>query len=134
MGDQSTKKQCPNKTDKHKMTKSSNTVIEILIFDLKPGTRDTFHQLSITESLPLLKKWEIEVVAHGPSQHDENSYYVIRSFKSLEDMQKDKDTFYSSDDWQQGPKTAILAMIKNMATIVIPTETFKDWSNIISKY
>ena len=134
MGNQSTKKQRPSETDKQKMTKSPNTVIEILILDLKPGTRDTFHQLYITESLPLLKKWEIEVVAHGPSQHDENSYYVIRSFKSLEDRQKDEDAFYSSDDWQQGPRTAILALIENMATIVIPTEIFKDWSDIISKH
>ena len=117
-----------------KAIKSSDAVIEILTLSLKPGTRDKFRQLYIMESLPLLKKWKIEVVAHGPSLHDENSYYVIRSFKSLEDRQKDEDAFYSSDDWQQGPRTAILALIENMATIVIPTEIFKDWSDIMSKH
>jgi hypothetical protein len=31
------------------------------------------------QALPLLKKWKFNVVAHGPSQHDENSYFVIRA-------------------------------------------------------
>ena len=103
-------------------------MIEILTLNLRPGTRDAFHQLYLTQSLPLQKKWKIEVRAHGPSLHDETSYYVIRSFKSLEDRQKMVDAFYSSDDWQKGPRTAILALIENMATIVVSTETFKEWS------
>ena len=102
-------------------------MIEILTLNLKPGIRDKFHQLYITLSLPLLKKWKIEVVAHGPSLHDENSYYVIRAFKSLEDRQKTEDAFYSSDDWQKGPRTTILGLIENYATIVISAEEFKGW-------
>jgi len=113
---------------------NSNTIIEILTLNLKPGTRDRFHQLYIAESLPLQKKWKIEVVAHGPSLHDENSYYVIRSFKSLEDRQETEDAFYSSDDWQKGPRTAILALIENIATIVISAETFKGWADMIKKW
>ena len=103
-------------------------MIEILILNLKPGIRDKFHQLYTTMSLPLLKKWKIEVVAHGPSQHDENTYYVIRAFKSLEDRQKTEDAFYSSNDWQKGPRTTILGLIENYATIVISADEFKGWS------
>ena len=116
-----------------KAIKSSDAVIEILTLSLKPGTRDKFRQLYIMESLPLLKKWKIEVVAHGPSLHDENSYYVIRSFKSLEDRQKDEDAFYSSDDWRKGPRTAILALIEHDAYIVISPEMLKRWLDIITK-
>lgn len=103
-------------------------MIEFLTLNLKPGTRDTFQQLYLTKSLPIQKKWKIKVVTHGPSLHDENSYYVIRSFKSLEDREKKEDAFYSSDDWQKGPRTAILAMIENIATIVISEEIFRQWS------
>jgi hypothetical protein len=113
--------------------KSSNIMIEILTINLKPGTRDKFQQLYITESLPLQKKWKIEVVAHGPSLHDDNSYYVIRSFKSLEDRQKMEDAFYSSDDWQKGPRTAILALIENLEAIVVSPETIREWLDIIAK-
>ena len=91
--------------------KLSGAVIEILTLSLKPNTRDKFRHLYTTESLPLLKKWKIEVVAHGPSLHDVNTYYVIRSFKSLEDRQKVEDAFYNSDDWRTGPRSAILALI-----------------------
>lgn len=103
-------------------------MIEILTLNIKPGTRDKFHQLYLTESLPLQKKWKIDVVAHGPSLHDENSYYAIRAFKSLEDRQKTEDAFYSSDDWQKGPRTAMLDLIESYATIVISAETFKEWA------
>ena len=108
-------------------------MIEIFAINLRPGTRDKFHQLYLTQSLPLQKKWKIEVVAHGPSLHDENSYYAIRSFKSLEDRQKTEDAFYISDDWQKGPRTAMLAMIENYVAIVVSEESLEEWLKIIKK-
>ncbi len=116
-----------------KTANPSNAVIEILTLTLKPGTRNKFHQVYVTEALPLLKKWKFQVVAHGPSQHDENSYYVIRSFKSLEDRQKAEDAYYSSDDWRKGPRTAILALIEHDAYIIVSAETLKEWLDIITK-
>jgi len=108
-------------------------MIEILTLNLKPGTRDKFHQLLVNESIPLQKKWKIKIVAHGPSLHDENSYYVIRVFKSLEDRQKKEDDFYGSDAWQKGPRTAMLALIDNYATTVISAETLMGWLDEIKK-
>jgi NIPSNAP len=101
-------------------------MVEILTVNLRPGTRNKFHQFYLTESLPLQRKWKIEVIAHGPSLHDENSYFVVRSFKDLESRQKSQDEFYNSDDWQKGPRTAMLAMIENMATAVMSSESFKE--------
>jgi hypothetical protein len=83
-------------------------MIEILTLNLKPETRDKFHQLYIAESLPLQKKWKIEVVSHGPSLHDENSYYVIRSFKSLEDRQKLKTLFTAAMTGRKVPELLYL--------------------------
>jgi|SRR5215831_4516619 len=108
-------------------------MIEILTLNLKSGTREKFHAIYVVESIPLQKKWNINVVAHGPSLHDENVYYVVRAFKSLEDLQKTEDAFYSSDDWQKGPRTAILSMIENLSTMVISVETFKEWLDIITE-
>jgi len=55
-----------------------NHFIEIRTFALKPNTRDEFHRLYIERSLPLLQRWNFGMAAHGPSWHDENTYYVIR--------------------------------------------------------
>jgi NIPSNAP protein len=101
-------------------------MIEILILNLRPGTRDEFHELYVKESLPLQKKWNIEVVAHGPSLHDDNSYYVVRSFKNLDDRERLQNAFYNSDDWQKGPRTAILSKAEHMATVVISDEAVQQ--------
>jgi hypothetical protein len=57
-----------------------NYFIEIHSINLKPGRCEEFHRLYIEQALPLLKRWNFDVVAYGPSLHDENLYYVIRRF------------------------------------------------------
>jgi len=104
---------------------ASEKVIEILTLDIKPGRRDEFHKRYVTKSVPLLKKWNFNLVAYGPSLHDADSYYVIRAFKSLEDRQVSEDAFYSSDDWKQGARDAILELVDHFAYAVVSDETWK---------
>jgi len=66
-----------------------NHFIEIRSLSLKPGTREEFHRRYIEAALPLLKRWNFDVAAHGPSLHDENSYYVIRRFEGLAQRQQE---------------------------------------------
>lgn len=96
-----------------------NHIIEIRSLNLKPGTREEFHRIYVEEALPLLKRWNFDVVAHGPSLHDENSYYVIRRYDSLAQREQSEESFYGSDDWRQGPREAIIALIENYTDIVV---------------
>jgi hypothetical protein len=59
------------------------------------------------------------VIAHGPSAHDENSYFLIRGFPNLAERQRMEDAFYGSAAWQQGPRDAVLARIDSYTTIVL---------------
>ncbi len=93
-------------------------IVEIRSYNLKAGTRDRFHQLFEREALPMLHRWKIDVVAYGPSLHDNDSYYLIRAYSSVENRQHSEDAFYGSDEWRQGPREAILADIENYTTIV----------------
>ena len=102
-------------------------LIEILILNLRPGKRDEFSRLYSNSSLPLQKKWNIEVIAHGPSYHDENSYYVIRSFRDLKERQVQQESFSASDEWQKGPRNSILTLVENMATVVVPKSGMEEW-------
>ncbi len=106
-------------------------MIEIQTLNLRPGTREKFRQLYTAESLPLQKKWNIDVIAHGPSLIDENSYYVVRSFESPEVRKKKQDAFSNSDEWQKGPRSAVLGMIDNIAVIAVPAETFTSWQYLV---
>ena len=104
---------------------ASEEIIEILTLDIKPGMRDEFHTRYMTKSVPLLKKWNFNLVAYGPSLHDANSYYVIRAFRSLEDRQLSEDAFYGSDDWKQGPRDTILELVDHFAYAVVSAEMWK---------
>jgi hypothetical protein len=98
---------------------SAGRVVEIRSYNLKPGTRDKFHQLAERDAVPMLKRWKIDVVAYGPSLHDANSYFLIRSFASVEDRQRSEDAFYGSDEWKTGPRDAVLACIESYTTVVV---------------
>lgn len=67
----------------------------------------------------MLKRWNVDVVAYGPSLHDENSYYLIRRYGSLAHREQSEDAFYGSDEWRQGPRETIVALIENYTEIVL---------------
>jgi len=62
------------------------------------------------------------VVAHRPSLNDENTYYVIRRFESLSQREQMEDTYYASDDWRQGPRERILALIESYTDVVLEVD------------
>jgi len=93
-------------------------LVEIRSYNLKPGTRGEFDRL-VRETLPLLAKWEVDVVAYGPSAHDDNSYYLMRAFDNLDARRRSEDAFYGSSDWRDGPRERVLALIESYATVVL---------------
>lgn len=93
--------------------------IELRTLTLKPNTRDQFHRLYIKEALPMLQRWNFDVMVHGPSLHDENSYYVIRRYESLSQREQMEAAYYASDDWRLGPRERILALIESYTDIVL---------------
>ena len=94
-------------------------LVEFRSLSLKPDAREEFHRLYTEQSLPLLKRWNVDVVAYGSSLHDENTYYVIRRFDSLSQREQMEDAFYGSADWRQGPREAMVALIENYTDIVL---------------
>jgi ketosteroid isomerase-like protein len=97
----------------------SGKVVEIRSYNLKPGARGRFHARFVAEALPLLERWNVDVVAYGPSLHDQDSYYLIRAFSGVEQRQRSEDAFYGSDEWRNGPREATLADIESYATTVV---------------
>lgn len=96
--------------------------VEIRSYRLKPGTRDRFHRLMADISVPMLRHWQTDVVCHGASAHDEVSYYLIRAYASVEDRQRRQDEFYGSAQWRDGPRQAILDLIEEYTSVVIPID------------
>ena len=96
-----------------------NHVLEIRSYQLKPGSREEFQRLFLEEAFPMLQRWSVDVVAYGPSLHDQDSYYLMRRYNNLAHREESEDAFYGSDEWRQGPREAIIALIEHYAEIVL---------------
>ena len=94
-------------------------IVEIRSYNLKPGTRDRFQQTFLKQALPMLGRWRVDVVAFGPSLHDDDSWFLMRGFPSVAERQTSEDAFYGSEEWIKGPRAAILADIVSYTTIII---------------
>jgi hypothetical protein len=92
--------------------------VEVRSYNLVPGQREAFEHL-VHETLPLLELHGIDVVAHGPSQHDATTYFLIRAFRSPADRLRREELFYGSEEWRNGPRDRVLSLIESFTTVVI---------------
>ena len=96
-----------------------NQTVESRTYNLKPGSRERFARIAGEEVMPMLARWGTDVVRHGPSAHDEDTYFLIRAYASLEDRQQRQDAFYDSAEWIQGPRASILEHIESFTSLVL---------------
>ncbi|TNI81274.1 NIPSNAP family protein [Aeromonas veronii] len=85
--------------------------VEFLQYTLHPGTGEDFHNIMQDISVPLHRTARIDVVRYGQSEHDPDSYMLVRAFDSLEERTLSLDTFYKSDAWRSGPREDIIQRI-----------------------
>ncbi|MEU4393770.1 NIPSNAP family protein [Kribbella sp. NPDC023855] len=99
-------------------------ILEIRTYRLKPAMADEFLHVMRAEAIPLLTKHGIDVVAFDRSLAAEDGNeeaYLIRSYPSLQAHHDQKDSFYTSQTWLEGPRNAVVSRIENYHTIVIET-------------
>jgi hypothetical protein len=87
-------------------------LVEIRSYRLRPGQGPAFARLFHDEALPLLRRFEIDVVAFGWAAEDSETAFLIRSFTDRAERETRELAFYSSDAWRQGPRKRILACIE----------------------
>ena len=102
-------------------------LLEIRSYELKPGTQDEYDRLFREEAAPLLRRFEIDVVAVGRSTGDPNGYFLMRAFDDLDDRALREDAFYSSTEWREGPRQAVLDCIVTYVDVVVelPSEAIE---------
>jgi hypothetical protein len=94
-------------------------VVEIRSYRLEPGSGAAFHRLVVDESIPMLERWNVDVIAFGPSL-DDDLYVLIRGYPRVAEMRRSQDAFYGSDEWRDGPREAIVSLIESDISVVIP--------------
>ncbi|MGH8825664.1 MAG: NIPSNAP family protein [Jiangellaceae bacterium] len=101
---------------------TDDAVLEIRTYRLRRGTGAQFDRLFRERARPMLDLHGIDVVWHGPSMDDADSYTLMRAFRSAEARDREESAFYGSDEWRDGPREPILALIETYHTIVLPAE------------
>jgi hypothetical protein len=95
-------------------------VLDLRIYKLRLGRRETFASIFEDEALPMLRRYEIDVVGYGPSLADADRYYLARAFASSSQREQQLGAFYGSDEWQQGYEERVMELIEAFHTVVIP--------------
>jgi len=101
-------------------------VVEIRSYRLEPGSGEAFHRLVMEESIPMLERWGVDVIAVGPSLDDDDLYFLIRGYASLDELRRSQDAFYGSAEWRDGPREAILSLIESHMSVVIPADALRN--------
>jgi hypothetical protein len=94
-------------------------LVEIRSYKLKPGSGARFHDLVVTQSMPLLDESGTDVVAFGQSVHDREAYFLIRAYDSLDHRRTSQEAFYSSGAWINGPRQSIIELIEAHWDVVV---------------
>lgn len=87
-------------------------LLEIRTYRLKPGTLDDFHRAMHERAVPMLRSKGMDVVSYGRSDHEEESYHLVRAYASREALEAEQAAFYGSTGWREGPRSALVDRIE----------------------
>lgn len=102
------------------MNEVDSRLLEMRLFRLHPGTRAEFHRISDEGTIPMMRRFGINVLAYGPTLNDDNGYLLLRSFPSEEERVRLSQSLYASEEWEQNYEVPVMAMIDAYHTAVIP--------------
>jgi quinol monooxygenase YgiN len=94
-------------------------LLEVRTYRLKPGTVDAFHCAVQTKAIPMLKARGMDVVAYGRSDHEEETYFLVRSYASREALETEQAEFYGSDEWKSGPRSELVDKIQTYVNALL---------------
>lgn len=94
-------------------------LIEIRTYRLKPNTLVDFDRVVHEKAVPMLRACGMDVVAYGCSNHEEESYFLIRAYANREALNKEQSAFYGSTQWKSGPRSELVDRIETYLNTLI---------------
>ena len=94
-------------------------VLDLRTYRLVPGGRTTFDRILREGALPMLERFQIEVVGYGPSLVDDEHYYLARAFRSVSERERQLGAFYGSDEWRDSFDDVVSSILVAYHTVVV---------------
>ena len=82
-------------------------LIEVRTYKLMPGCAERFVD-AVQDVLPMVRASGMDVVAFGRSDHEHESFYLIRAFDSRKQLVAQQEAFYGSSAWREGPRQGLV--------------------------
>lgn len=82
-------------------------LVEIRSYKLKPGHGERF-VAAMAAALPMVRASGMDVVAFGRSDHEHESFFLIRAYADRAELVAQQEAFYGSDAWKLGPRQALI--------------------------
>ena len=99
-----------------------DTLLEIRTYKLKPGAGPKLDRIFREGALPMLRRHGIHVVGFGASKLDPDTYFLSRSYESLESRGAALDRFYGSEEWIATFDADVMALIDTYHTVLIDAD------------
>lgn len=85
-------------------------LVEIRTYRIKPGMAQRF-DAAMRAALPMVRASGMDVVAFGRSDHEHESFFLIRAYADRAQLEAQQDAFYSSAAWREGPREGLIACL-----------------------
>lgn len=105
---------------------SAGPVLDLRTYRLVLGGRDAFDRIFREDALPMLRRAGIRVIGYGPSQADDDHYFLARAFTSRSERDEQLAAFYGSDEWRSRHEERVLALIESYHVVVAPLTSELD--------
>lgn len=102
-------------------------IVEIRTYKLKPGTAPQFLD-AFQHALPLLRDSGMDIVAFGRSDHEHESFFLVRAYSDRVALEEQQHAFYSSARWRNGPRGPLVACIEEYLNTLLwmPDQAVED--------
>jgi len=97
----------------------NDTLLEMRLFTVRPGTREEFRRISHEETIPLMRSLGIDVLAYGPASNNDDLYYLLRAFCSEKQRTEQVRVLYASSAWERDFDAPVLGMIEDYRIAVM---------------
>ena len=94
-------------------------LIEIRTYRLKPDTNDRFHEAMRDRAVPFIRSKGMDVVAFGASDHEEQTYFLVRAYADRSALETEQSEFYGSTKWRDGPRRELIEHIDSYVNTLI---------------
>jgi hypothetical protein len=70
-------------------------------------------------ALPIVRASGMDVLAHGRSDHERTSYFLVRAFKAHAHLQAQQQAFYSSNGCKLGPRENLVSCVAHYTNTLL---------------